>query len=366
MSESYVGKPFKHDIFITYSHGDADGDGIAKLKQWSEGFARELEEELKAMPDLAANIRIFRDENDQLASGLDPMAPLTEQLKEDVARSAILAILMTPQYLRSDWCKDEREWWLDQQGTADLPVDGRLAVARIWPTKDMDWPKELTDSRGHKLIGRCFYDEARAEARPQPFAWPEPKPDTSDPFRGALLDYVGDLRVHLKKLKAIIEEKERRKAEEDRLALEGGQVIYLHGRQEFEDVWTLAGAELKRAGYTVFPSEPDPVSSDPRHARRISDERVKTLSACDALMLLGTDDTRALDADLVVIGRNERHQARAFSDKLLPCAVVDKAGLAGAKPQILDNARDLGIHWIEADEGPWTRDIHPWLDGVRL
>ena len=157
MSESYVGKPFKHDIFITYSHGDADGDGIAKLKQWSEGFARELEEELKAMPDLAANIRIFRDENDQLAGGLDPMAPLTEQLKEDVARSAILAILMTPQYLRSAWCKDEREWWLDQQDTADLAVDGRLAVARIWPTKDMDWPKELTDSRGHKLIGRCAF-----------------------------------------------------------------------------------------------------------------------------------------------------------------------------------------------------------------
>ena len=83
-------------------------------------------------------------------------------------------------------------------------------------------------------------------------------------------------------------------------------------------------------------------------------------------MLVGTDDTRALDADLVVIGRNERHQARAFSDKLLPCAVVDKAGLADAKPQILNNARDLGIHWIDADDGPWTKDVHPWLDGARL
>jgi hypothetical protein len=151
-----------------------------------------------------------------------------------------------------------------------------------------------------------------------------------------------------------------------RLAAQSGQVIYLHGREDSAEVWQNVGAELKSAGYKVFPSEPDPLSADPVMSRKISDDRVKTLTACDALMLLGTDDTRALDADLVVIGRNERHQARAFSDKLLPCAVVDTAGLADAKPRILDNARDLGIHWIDAEQRSWTPDIHPWLDGVRL
>ena len=84
------------------------------------------------------------------------------------------------------------------------------------------------------------------------------------------------------------------------------------------------------------------------------------------VILLGTDDTRALDADLVVVGRNDRHEARAYSDRLLPCAVVDKAGLSKMKPRILDNARGLGIHWINADARVWTPEIQPWLGGARI
>ena len=34
---------FRHDIFVSYSHGDVKGDGTSLLKTWSQGFARELE-----------------------------------------------------------------------------------------------------------------------------------------------------------------------------------------------------------------------------------------------------------------------------------------------------------------------------------
>lgn len=363
---SFVGQPFEHDIFITYSHGDVDGDGHSILMQWSEGFAKELERELKAMPDLGAKIRIFRDQHSRPDQGLDPMAPLTEQLKDDVAKSAILAILVTPQYLASAWCRDEREWWLKEQERAEMPTEGRLAAARVWSTGSERWPDELVDSRGHNLVGRCFYDEASAETRPQPYEWPQPEPTSKDPFRGILLDYVGDLRLHLKKLKEIVEEKKRQQTEAKRLAADSGQVIYLHGREDFVDVWHNVGSDLKAAGYMVFPSEPDPVIADPIESRKISDNRVQTLTGCDALLLLGTDDTRALDADLIVVGRNDRHEARAYSDRLLPCAVVDTAGLAETKPRILDNARGLGIHWINAEARAWTPDIQPWLSRARI
>ena len=39
---SYVGEPFRHDLFVSYSHGD-DGSGGAYLKPWSAAFAHELE-----------------------------------------------------------------------------------------------------------------------------------------------------------------------------------------------------------------------------------------------------------------------------------------------------------------------------------
>lgn len=363
---SFVGEPFKHDIFITYSHGDVDGDGYSKLKQWSEGFASELEEELKSMPDLAADIRVFRDQHHRPDQGLDPMIPLTDQLKADVAGSAVLVVLMTPQYLKSAWCRDERDWWLANQRSASLSTEGRLAVARVWTTGTDSWPEDLVDSRGHKLIGRCFHDEALSESRPQPYEWPQPEPTSKDPFRGVLLDFVGDLRLHLNKLKAHVDQRRLQQEEAGRLAGEAGQIIYLHGREDAEPVWKTVSAELKAAGYQVFPSEPDEICADPVKSRKISDDRLRVLVGCDALMLLGTNDVRALDADLVVIGRNERHKAKAFSDKLLPCAVVDTAGLAGIKPRILDNARDLGIQWIGAEGRVWTPDVPSWLHGSWL
>lgn len=361
---SFVGDPFEHDIFITYSHGDVDGDGNSLLKQWSEGFAKGLEQELKLMQDQLPGIKIFRDQHARPDQALDPMEPLTEQLKEDIAGSAILSILMTPHYLNSDWCEDERNWWLDAQQQNELQINGRLAVAQILPTTEADWPEVLIDSRGHRLVGQRFYDPAAPYARP--YEWPQPTSTSGDPFRGTLVAYIGNLMVHLKALRSLVQEKERQKTEAMKLAAEGGQAIYLHGSQENSEIWEDVWSDLESAGFQVYPSEPDPVSKDLEDTQKISKSRIEILKGCDALLLVGTDDTRMLDADLVVVGRNERHQARAFSDKLMPCAVVDKAGLADTRQRILTNARRLGVHWFKAEDEAWISDIPPWLQGAGI
>lgn len=56
---AYVGEPFAHDIFVSYSHGDVDGTGASKLHQWSTAFVRELESELKQFPHLAGELQVF-------------------------------------------------------------------------------------------------------------------------------------------------------------------------------------------------------------------------------------------------------------------------------------------------------------------
>ena len=76
---SYVGKPFEHDIFVSYSHGDADGTGDSKLKQWSQAFARELESELNTDPRLAGTIRIFLDQDHRPSQSIDPLSALTDE-----------------------------------------------------------------------------------------------------------------------------------------------------------------------------------------------------------------------------------------------------------------------------------------------
>jgi len=89
---------------------------------------------------------------------------------------------------------------------------------------------------------------------------------------------------------------------------------------------------------------------------------VKILSGCDGLLLLGTEDGRALDADLVVVGRRDRHSARDRSDRLLPCAVLNTDGQETATPRRKQVARALGIRWIDTASQAWTSAVKGWLN----
>ena len=73
---SYVGEPFRHDLFVSYSHGD-DGSGGAYLKPWSAAFTHELERELRADRRFRTSLSVFRDQDHRPEQSLDPMAPLT-------------------------------------------------------------------------------------------------------------------------------------------------------------------------------------------------------------------------------------------------------------------------------------------------
>ena len=356
---SYVGPPFAHDVFVSYSHGDFDGDGASPLKRWSQAFARELESELRVHPKFGRELTLFFDDHHLSGQGIDPMAGLTDQLREDIGNSALVTVLMSPHYLGSKWCTEEREWWQAAQSKRALTCEERLAVARIWPTTDA-WPKGLVDERGEQLIGFCFYDRERAELRPQPFEWPEPDPSSKGPFRYTLLELVGWMWQKLEVLRERVEV--RKVAANDVAKLAGdAQVIYLHGRIEQAKSWERANEALTQKGFTVFPGEPDQVDTDPKKHQENRQRRVEILSACDALLLLGSGDGRALDADLVVVGRQDRHSARAVSNRLLPCGLLDTIGAPIATPQRKTAARALQIDWIDSTQEPWTLGVHDWL-----
>jgi hypothetical protein len=357
---AYIGGPFDYDVFVSYSHGDVDATGESKIKQWSQAFARELESEYRAHPKFGHDFRIFLDQHHRPLQGIDPLYPLTEQLQSDIARSAILTVLMSPHYLDSKWCQDEREWWHSKQAELGLVTEGRIAVVRIWPT-EKDWPKELTDSRGEQLVGFCFYDKSEAELRPQPYEWPEPTCRSGNPFRKELLDLVGRIGLKLGELRRILDGRRRAQEEAANLSAAGGQVVYLHGRTDFASAWERAAEALTGIGLAVLPGEPDPVESEPAALQKIRRHRVATMSACDAVLLVGPDYGRAVDEDLVVIGRNDRNSARAISNKLLPCALLDNVGAAIATPMRKVAAKRLDVEWIDATAEPWTPAVQQWL-----
>lgn len=357
---SYVGPPFDHDIFVSYSHG-ADGDGASFLQPWSVAFTKELERELRTEPKYREALRVFLDADLRPDSGIDPMSPLTSQLQQQIAASALLMVLMSPDYLRSRWCRDERDWWTTRQQELGLPSEERIAVVRIWPT-DEPWPASLSDSRGEQLPGFVFYRQADGVPS-RPIGWTDlPGPFGSD-FRKALLDIAGRLYSKLDAMRGRLDELRRASAEVARLAEQGGQSIYLHGRVDRARAWEQAGMELTTSGFLVVPGEPDAVESDPSRLQAVRERRVEALSACDALLILGTDDTRALDADLVVVGKHDRQSARARSNRLLPCALLDTVGSPVATPVRRATAKNLLADWIDGTQPPWTPAVRQWLLG---
>ncbi|MFP3647805.1 hypothetical protein [Paraburkholderia sp. SIMBA_054] len=164
----YLGSPFFHDVFISYAHGPPSKQGPGNLARWSEAFAHALRDEIIVNPRLR-KYRQFLDIDHEPDSGVDPLAPLTDGLEEHIRGAAILLVLMTQDYLLSQWCRRERESWCAHQPQIGLADNDRIAVVRAMPT-DEPWPRELVDVRGEQLPGFAFHPPAdrRQRARDPP------------------------------------------------------------------------------------------------------------------------------------------------------------------------------------------------------
>src|SRR5262249_36073878 len=267
-------------------------------------------------------------------------------------------VLMSPDYLASRWCADERDWWFQRQTDLGLTPDERVAVVKIWPTEE-PWPAALTDARGEPLPGFEFFAQADGPARP--LGCEEPPGPFGKDFRKALLGIVGRLYPKLETMRTRMAEVARARAGAEKLAQNGGQSLYLHGRADRAELWERAALELTNSGFVVVPGEPDPVEQDVRKLQTIRERRVEVLTACDALLLVATDDTRALDADLVVVGKHDRQSARARSNQLLPCGLVNTVGGSLVTPVRTATARIVQADWIDGTQPSWVPDVQRWL-----
>ena len=355
---TYLAPEFMHDVFVSYAHGDADSSGNSPLKIWSRAFARELELELRTMPGLK-NSSVFLDDSDRAGHSLDSNDPLTQQLRSAAARSAFLLSLLSPHYLASPWCKDERMWWLKEAAANPMPENSnRLFVARIWPTGDSTWPSELCDERENPMLGVWFHKRPGDELKSRPWV----DPTRNEEFRSALVDLAGQIGGRMRKLEEALVRKRQAAANVAKLGEPSGQMIYVHARVRDEERWEKTKRELHEAGYIVMPPGPEPECQNPQEANVVAGELVRILSASDALLLVPGDNPLSLASDLAVVGYQWRNSARALARRPLPCAVVDSGQIAGDKQRLKRSAESLRIHWIDAAVASWTENVKSWLN----
>jgi hypothetical protein len=233
-------------------------------------------------------------------------------------------------------------------------------VARVWPTPDDAWPKELCDEAGHPPLGLWFYDRPGNVLTSRPFGWPNPT-GVGGKFSDALVDLTGEIAVRLHNFNELLERKRRAIRDAAKLTAPAGQAIYVHARRNDMSRWEDACQELISAGYGVFPEAPESVCADPRQATDSEGEIVRILSACDGLLLVPGDDPRSLVLDLAVVGYQRRNLARALSHKPLPCAVIDRGLMLQGIERLRNSAKNLQIDWINASISNWTGQIKSWL-----
>jgi hypothetical protein len=179
---------YQHDIFVSYAHSDL-------LKDWS-GL---LIEEIRRFVSGGLGLR----KNDEVDVWWDYKIsgnqPLTDHLRSKVARSGLLLVLMSDWYLKSGWCRDELEWFVDttRQAGARRP----MFVVRVRATDHQMWPRAFKDERGHPLLGYDFVRvDAKSLGQPKGFPQPADSPDSKE-FYEAVRCLAGDIVDQLKALK---------------------------------------------------------------------------------------------------------------------------------------------------------------------
>ena len=122
---AYLSPHFDYDVFVSYSHGDPRGAGESPLKTWSHALIEALIADITSLSDEFDELAVWYDRD------LDPTLQLTPELRRKVKAAAVLMILMSPRYLKSTWCGDERTWFQEQ--IEDRAADRCRARQRVAP-----------------------------------------------------------------------------------------------------------------------------------------------------------------------------------------------------------------------------------------
>lgn len=366
----YLQPYYDHDMFVSYAHADMDGSGRSPLKEWSLEFKNELEQELRLIHGYNS-VRVYIDVNRDPDHGVDRSRNTERQITEAVKSSGVLMPLITTHYLDSNWCGDERTWWLDAVSEAKLSTDGRIFRIHTLPIalpqdEKKQWHKEDDEARLPKElqgpVGFWMFSSTNVNVGTRPHCWRGSNIGLDD-RQQELLAIVENLASRLNKIKRDCECREREIADINKLRATGGQSIYLFARDDQEAEWLEARDELRQAGYTVSPLEPEdwPPAGDPQASRLIDLQRVELMGDCDCVLLLAANTATAIDSAISLVGRTSVNEARARFGRPLPCAVLDKVGEPITITARLNRALGLGVDWLDCTNSPMSDVVREWL-----
>jgi hypothetical protein len=334
---------FEYDVFVSYSHGVQSPGADAPLKEWTLDLINKLETDIRAVDIEFDNLHIWRDEQ------VDPTIQLSDEIRGKVKGSGILLVVMSPRYLASTWCQDELEWF--KQQVQDRERDqGRVFIIRALRTDENRWPEFLRDTRGHPLPGFQYHDKQDS----MPYGW-RGSPENREAYVRELWRLQTALTRRLREMRA---NAERRAKPETRVAgaASSQRRIYLHARPENATLYDEVKQALLQDGIAPLSTVADP-GRDIADWMRESRARIETAKRCDALALVRADGNEKFIGDLLEIGVDERERIQSARGAPLPCAVLDRSGVA-----LPIDVSSYGIERFDVAKDDWRGKFHGWLN----
>jgi hypothetical protein len=177
---------FDSDFFVSYAHVD-DQPVAGSDHGWVTNFVRCLKAQLARKLGRSDSYTLWMDHE------LRNAAPITPQILDRVHRSAMLLILLSPGYVSSAWCRQEREAFFRIIRERDA---GNVFVVEVDCVDEVGRPPELSDFNPFR-----FWSRHQRSGAPRVLGWPLPAPDDHE-YYSAVDDLVHEMVDELRRRRA--------------------------------------------------------------------------------------------------------------------------------------------------------------------
>jgi hypothetical protein len=231
---------YQHDVFISYAHID-NQPALEGQTGWIDDFHQALS--VRVSQVLGRPLEIWRDPK---LSGNDIFA---QNIEEQLPQSAVLVSVLSPRYVKSDWCTREFRDFCDACNDASGIAIGHKS--RIFKVVKTPFPPEIEPdalkSLLQQLLGYEFF-----QTDPQSGKFHEVSPDMKQEYWKRLDDLAQDIAALLERM-----------VEPAPGAGEAKPAIYLaEGSFDLKEQRADVRRDLERRGYTVLPSRPLPLDAE--------------------------------------------------------------------------------------------------------
>jgi len=240
---------FSHDLLISYAHLDNEAQ-LAGQEGWVSAFHRSLEVRVGQL--LGKKPNIWRNPK---SNGDDA---LEESQVEHIPGSALLITVLSPRYVRSEWCARELDEFLkSSENTGGRTVGDRYRVFKVVKTPT---PVDRHPAEIQPLLGYEFYRIDPETGRPreldQIFG-----PEAQREYWARLDDLAHDIVELLETMQSQqASETAEIQSPDARSADPGKGTVYLaHTTYDLREEYDAIRRDLQRHGYTILPERPLPL-----------------------------------------------------------------------------------------------------------